>query len=227
MPGTGELGEMESEVTDGAFDTFCPDCNMQVSAAVICQGHGGFSSSSMNVIDVADAEYHGDTYLVALCNKCSAPFLVKRSLYGVPGEFETVTDEAVLYPQTSRLPLKGVPDSVRRAYDQALSCFSASAYEACALMCRRCIEALCNASQATGKSLQGKLDHLASAGLVDKRIAEWAHGIRVVGNEAAHDTETHLLKDDAKDALDFTEALLMYVFALNSRFQAFQRRRGK
>ena len=214
-------------MTEEAFDTFCPDCNMQVSAAVICHGHGGFSSSSMNAIDVADAEYHGDTYFVALCNKCSAPFLVKRSLYGIPGEFETITDESVLYPQTSRLPLEGVPDSVRRAYDQALSCFSASAYEECALMCRRCIEALCNSTSATGKSLQGKLDHLAFTGVVDKRIAEWAHGIRAVGNEAAHDTEAQLLKDDAKDALDFTEALLMYVFALNSRFQAFQKRRGK
>jgi hypothetical protein len=34
-----------------------------------------------------------------------------------------------------------------------------------------------------------------------------------------------LSKEDAKDALDFTEALLIYVFVLNERFAAFSARR--
>jgi hypothetical protein len=46
-----------------------------------------------------------------------------------------------------------------------------------------------------------------------------------LGNEAAHDTQTELSKNDARDALDFTEALLMYVFVLNGRFEAFSARR--
>ena len=94
-------------------------------------------------------------------------------------------------------------------------------------MCRRCLEALCNSLSASGKSLQAKLDALSESGSVDKRLTQWAHGIRAIGNEAAHDTEIELTKDDARDALDFTEALLMYVFALNARFVAFQQRRGQ
>lgn len=179
------------------------------------------SSSALNPIDDADAEYHGDTYSVAMCPRCNSPFLIKRSLYGVPGEFETVTNEVVLFPQGSSFSDEGIPDSVQRAYEQARKCYSASSYEACALMCRRCLEALCKTVSAPGKSLQAKLDALAATEVIDKRLTQWAHGVRAIGNEAAHDTETELNKDDAKDALDFTEALLTYVFTLNARFLAF------
>lgn len=210
---------------DKSFDVFCPECNIQVEARVICEGSGGFSSSALSPEDEVDVEYYGDTYSVALCRRCNSPFLIKQSRYGVPGEFETITSESVIFPQLSCLPLEGIPDSVQRAYEQAHKCYSASSYEACALMCRRCLEALCKSFSISEKSLQKKLDALSGAGIIDKRLTQWAHGIRAIGNEAAHDTEIELSKDDARDALDFTEALLMYVFALNARFTAFQRRR--
>ncbi len=209
-----------------SVDVFCPNCNIEVASRVICRGHGGFSSSAVNPIDEVDAEYHGDTYFVSLCRRCSTPFLVRQSLYGVPGEFETVTNEVVLYPNASRLPADGLPDPTRRAYEQALRCYSAASYEACALMCRRCLEALCKSFSVVGKSLNMKIDALYAADIIDKRLTQWAHGVRAIGNEAAHDTDAELSKDDARDAIDFTEALLMYVFALNARFAEFQRRRS-
>lgn len=212
---------------DETFEVFCPECNIQVEARVICNGSGAFSSNGINSIDEVDAVYHGDTYSVALCRRCNSPFLIKQSHYGVPGEFNAITSETLLFPQVSRLPAEGVPDSVQRAYEEAHKCYSASAYVACALMCRRSLEALCKSLSASGRSLQAKLDALSESGTIDKRLIQWAHGIRAIGNEAAHDTDIDLTKDDARDALDFTEALLMYVFALNARFIAFQQRRRR
>jgi len=124
---------------DGTFDVFCPECNIQVEGRVICSGSGDLSRNALNPIDEIDAEYHVDIYSVALCRRCNSPFLIKQSCYGVPGEFETVTSEVVLFPQVSRLPAEGIPDSVQRAYEQAHKCYAASTYEACALMCRRCL----------------------------------------------------------------------------------------
>jgi hypothetical protein len=102
-----------------SHDLFCPKCNILVSARVIASGHGGFSSVALNPEDVPDAEYHGDSYSVALCGRCNSPFLLKESRYGVPGEFETITESQLLYPNESRLPLDGVPEPVRHAYEQA------------------------------------------------------------------------------------------------------------
>jgi hypothetical protein len=219
------LGAWRREtVDDESFDVFCTNCNIEVASRVICKGHGGFSSA--NPFDEVDSEYYGDSYFVSLCRRCSSPFLVRQSRYGVPGEFETVTSEVVLYPNASRLPADGIPDPARRAYEQALRCYSAASYEACALMCRRCLEALCKSFSVAGNSLNRKVDALCTAGIIDKRLAQWAHGVRAIGNEAAHDTDAELSKDDARDAIDFTEALLMYVFALNARFAEFQQRRS-
>jgi hypothetical protein len=178
------------------FDAFCPTCNMQVVTRVIAQGHGGFSSAAMNAIDEADAEYHGDHFFVALCTKCASPFLVKQSLYGIPGEFESLTQESILFPVESRLPLERIPEPVKRAYEQALRSYSASLYEPSALMCRRCLEALTKSLGAQGRNLQDKLDSLKTTGHVDSRLVEWAHSIRILGNEAAHDTDVAITKEN-------------------------------
>lgn len=214
---------MEDEV----FDVFCPHCNIQAEARVIAIGAGGFHSEGSVRFDEADAEYHGDTYYVALCRRCKSPFLIRRSLYGVPGEFESITAEDVLFPMSSRLPVEGLPQPVLRAFEQAVRSFSSSSFDACALMCRRALEALCKELEAGSGTLQAKLDTLSKRGTIDARLASWAHGVRAVGNEAAHNTDAELSKDDARDALDFTEAILTYVYVLGRRFEAFEARRKK
>ncbi len=210
-----------------SFDVFCLECNIQVEARVISSGSGGFNSDSFTAIDQADAEYHGDVYHVALCRRCNAPFLIKEVCYGIPGEFETVTETSTLFPKARNVLLEGVPDSIRKSYDQALRCYGTSSFDACAVMCRRCLEALCRSFGIEKGTLEQKLKALAQNGSVESRLLEWAHSVRAVGNDAAHDTEVELTKDDARDALDFTEALLMYVFVLNARFADFQARRNK
>lgn len=209
------------------LDAFCPTCNMQVMTRVIAEGDGGSSSTAMDEIDIEDVECYGDRLLVALCMKCSSPFLIRRSLYGTLGERGNFNRESVLFPVESRLPLEGIPDPVKRIYEEALRCYSSSLYDSCAVMCRRCLEALTKSFQAQGRNLQDKLSDLKANGHIDSRLAEWAQSIRALGNEAAHDIDVAIAKDDAKDVLDFTEALLLYLFLLNNRFAAFQRRRAR
>ncbi len=214
-------------MSNESYDVFCPKCNVLVDARIIARGHGGFESSALDPVDVPDADYHGDIYKILLCRRCKSPFLLKESLFGVPGEFETITEGQLLYPTESRLPIDGVPQPVHRAYEQAKQSFTASLYDPCALMCRRCLEAACKHLGATGRDLNARLEALKKSGLVDVRMISWAHGIRMLGNEAAHDPESAVSLEDARDVLEFTEALLIYVFALNHRYAQFEARRKK
>src|SRR6185503_8956226 len=165
-------------------------------------------------------------YYICLCGRCSQPFLIRQSLYGVPGEFESITEEKILYPSEKKLPLDGVPNTIKSAYDQAARSFSASLFEPCVLMCRKCLEATCKNLGAKGRDLNSKLQSLFDSGHIDSRLLNWAHGIRLIGNEAAHDPDTKVTKRDARDVLDFTEAILIYIFSLTSRFDAFRTRRA-
>ena len=208
-----------------SFDVFCPHCNIQAEARVIAYGQGSFHNKGADRFDEVDTEYRGNMYYAALCRRCESPFLIRQSLHCIPAEFETITSEDILFPVSSRLPTEEVPIPVRRAFDQALRSLTSSSFDACALMCRRALEALCNEFGAKSKNLHAKLDELSKQGKIDTRLMKWAHGVRAVGNEAAHDTESELSQNDAKDALDFTEAILMYVYVLGRRFEAFEARR--
>lgn len=209
------------------FDAFCPVCNILIAAKVIAEGSGGFRNDAINTLDEIETEYHGDYYYVCLCGRCSQPFLIRQSVFGVPGQFETVTDEIILFPTEKKLPLNGAPDSIKSAYDQAARSFTASLFEPCILMCRKCLEATCKNFGAEGPNLNSKLQNLFDAGQIDSRLLDWAHEIRLIGNEAAHNSDTKITKRDARDVLDFTEAILIYMFSLTSRFQAFCARRAR
>jgi hypothetical protein len=94
-------------------------------------------------------------------------------------------------------------------------------------MCRKCLEAVCKTFEAHGSDLSKRLFSLSEAGHIDSRLLGWAHEIRLFGNEAAHDTEAPVTKEDARDILDFTEAILIYVFSLTKRFDSLKARRTK
>ena len=212
---------------ESSFDVFCPQCNILVDAKVIAEGFGGFRSNAINPIDEVDAEYHGDHYFVCLCSRCSQPFLIRQSLYGIPGEFESITDESILYPTESKLIQEALPKSVKTAYDQATRSLRASLFEPCVLMCGKCLEAVCKTLGAQGRDLSKRLVRLSELGHIDSRLLNWAHEIRLVRNEAAHETEVSVNKEDARDILDFTEAILIYVFSLTKRFDSLKARRTK
>ena len=210
---------------DEKFDLFCPECNILVETDVIAKGSGGFTSSASNPIDEADADYHGDYYYISQCKRCNQPFLIKQSLYGIPGEFETITEESVLYPAESRIPIENLPTMIKSAYDQACRSFTASLFEPCVLMCRKSLEVVCKMHDANGNNLYQKLESLKKAEHIDQRLLNWSHEIRAIANDAAHESLSNIEKEDARDCLDLTEAILLYVYSLGSRFDNFKSRR--
>jgi hypothetical protein len=210
-----------------SIDVFCPNCNILISAAIKATMTVSNHGDTVSELDMADAPYHSQHYVLALCGRCEGPFLVRQLLYGIPAEFESVTEETVLYPMGDRLTLSDIPHTVQRAHEQAVRAFNAALYEASTLMCRKALEAICQLKGASGGSLYDRLAALRQLGFIDARLLEWAHAIRLVGNDAAHDTDADVQKDDARDVLDLTEAILLYVFSLSARFSRFRTRRAE
>lgn len=200
---------------------------MMVASDVILQGAGRINSEATCTIDEVDSPYNCSYFYVSLCNKCEHPFFVKQSLYGIPGEFESVVDDIVLFPSMKSQDLSNLPKEVEEAYEQAAKCFSASLYEPCALMCRKTLEVVCKNYTANGRSLYERLESLKKVGHIDSRLLSWSHEIRALGNDAAHAITANVTKADAKDCLDLTEAILIYIFTLGERFQQFKSRRQK
>jgi hypothetical protein len=79
-----------------------------------------------------------------------------------------------------------IPDVVRAIYLETLLAIQAGALTLAGLGLRGTLEAVCNERQITGKSLDKRISSMATKKLITERDADRLHGIRFLGNDAAH-----------------------------------------
>jgi hypothetical protein len=205
---------------------FCPRCNVQVLANVVA------THTRVTPVNTVFLQPPEDTHVIivdhkfSVCPRCESPFLTKAETYEIPAEATVPQGETLLYPVQRSFNPEGVPAAVARAYESARRSFRVGLYDPCVIMCRKCLEAVCRELGAKRGGLKQKLDALASEGKIDQKLASWATGLRIVGNEAAHDVDAEIAPEDARDVIEFTEALLSYAFSLNRRFEEFRLRRA-
>ena len=62
-------------------------------------------------------------------------------------------------------------------------------------------------------SLKERIDEVAKAHELTPALAEWAHKVRLGGNDAVH-SDVPFSRTDAQDMYAFTDVLLRYLFTL-------------
>lgn len=159
----------------------------------------------------------------AKCPRCTLPLLAVQCDFG--DGFDADTPSRV-YPPRDREMGDSVPKSIRTAFNEAMVCFKAKAYTASAIMCRKTLEGLCAEHGIKARNLSLSLKKLKDDGVIEARLFEWAEALRSLGNEAAHGVTSVISPHDAKDILEFTEALAEYVFTYRDKFERFKKRRA-
>lgn len=94
-------------------------------------------------------------------------------------------------------------------------------------MCRKCLEITCKSFGIGERNIYGSLQKLHKEGHIDSRLLGLAHEIRLIGNEAAHGSDDNITKEDARDVLDFTEAILIYLYSLGKKLKLLKGRRNR
>ena len=69
------------------------------------------------------------------------------------------------------------------------------------------------------KRLLERINLLAEGHLITEAMRDWAHFIRLEGNQAAHDEDEQFTSPRAKQLKEFTELLLLYAFTLPKRVE--------
>ncbi len=92
-------------------------------------------------------------------------------------------------------------------------------------MVRSVLEGACQDNGVEAWPLVKGLERMRESGLIDGTISEWAHALRILGNEGAHFTGKQVSRNDAEDSLAFAEALLDHIYVLRKRFEEFAKRR--
>jgi hypothetical protein len=186
-----------------------------------------YCEAVVNAIEIDSYEMDPDDepgpirFTFCRCPKCSSALLASQTDLG-----EGFDEPYRMYPpQEGRLNWS-IPRPIRAAYQEAHSCLKAKAHTAAAIMCRKTLEGICAEHGTTERTLVKSLERLKEAGVIETRLFEWAEALRLYGNEAAHDVAIVVSPEDAKDLVEFTAALLEYLFTFRNKFEQFKERRA-
>jgi Domain of unknown function (DUF4145) len=108
-----------------------------------------------------------------------------------------------------------------RYFQQAADALKREDWDSSGIMSRRVVDVstqlqLGETESKKAGDLRNRIDVLADKGHITRDLQQWAHEIRLGGNEAVHDKEPYS-KDDAEDLLNFSELYLTYVYSLPGR----------
>ncbi|MCZ2079666.1 MAG: DUF4145 domain-containing protein [Bryobacterales bacterium] len=191
---------------------YCKDCDRKVDAKVVGQ-HA-----------YHDAAEGPPTRITLLqCLRCGHAVLVREEEIWE----DSWTNPETVYPYGGGAPNPELPERLQSALQEARRCYQAKAYTATALLCRRTIETLCVDRGVKEQNLAAALAKMRDRNLIDGSLFEWADGLRLAGNRAAHDVTSDVSWEDARDLVEFTEALLEYVIVFRERFERFKARQSQ
>jgi Domain of unknown function (DUF4145) len=194
----------------------CTSCNATVPATILRT-------------ELARYEEGHQLISFCACPRCSAVMLASQM--EEPPEYaggpETYGTPFRIYPPQAEELSREIPELMRDSLVEAQRCYEHACFVAAAIMCRRTLEALCLHFSVHTGNLAQSITALHKCGHIDDRLKEWADALRQDGNLAAHDPTAKFSKTDARELVDFTEALLEYAVVLTARFKAFQKRRAE
>jgi hypothetical protein len=207
---------------------FCSKCNVQsilksVASHTITTPENPLQAQE----DPTGTPYYISVYELGVCERCDTVFLVESCYYDIPDAgVSAFQGQEILYPKEKRLILdENIPKGIKRIYSQALGSYSCGLYEPCVIMCRKTLEAICVEFEIKKGDLKSRLLLLEKNGIIDQKLLSWSDELRMIGNDAAHDMNIVIEKVDAQDAIEFLDAIMLYVFLLDKKFQDFKNRR--
>lgn len=111
-----------------------------------------------------------------------------------------------------------LPDLVDRIYQETVLALKENAGILAGLGLRGTVEAVCNDLNITGRNLEVRISKLATAGFISRRDAARLHGIRFMGNDAAHEIKKPK-REQLDVALKIVEHLLSSVYILEQQIE--------
>lgn len=193
---------------------YCPFCFQHTSLTVThtCKR---YNSGAIEVFELVYETEDSSMWWIALCNNCNNVLLVKNKGEKVyPEKAPTPTDERI-------------PDKIRLDLEEAKICFAMNCYRACAVIARRSIQTACIEKGANKEKLVHQIDQLFDMGVITKDLRNWAHLVRMIGNDAAHPKSEPVDYADAQDVLDFAEQFMYVVFVTPKKAEEQSVKRNK
>jgi Domain of unknown function (DUF4145) len=174
-----------------------------------------------------------ESYQIVRCRGCET--ISFRSVssnsedldYAYDGELEYLERKEVYPPRLAGRPkLKDdglLPYDVENIYKETHAALCTNLPILAAVGIRALVEAVCAEEEAKGANLEKRIDSLVASGVLTPSGAQILHGLRFMGNEAAHEIKRHS-PSTLGTAFDVAENLLQNVYILPEKASRFAKR---
>jgi hypothetical protein len=197
---------------------YCSVCNSIVETEVIFNYYHHIEQN------IDELRCDGTVVKLVKCLNCENPILLSEDFIEIEdNHFPQVTVQ--LYPEKESAFVANAPQRIIKPYKEAIKCFKANAYEASVVMCRKGIDAICDDLGENKGTLINKLKKLKDKGLLENTFYNWSNELREIGNLGAHSHDIEITKQDAKDTLEFFEALILYLYHLVDKYNELIKRK--
>jgi len=190
-----------------------------------CQERGNFSLDHRATKKKPNASkaLHFDTLR---CVTCANYVMVLWST----SDFGPEAHDFLTLPWVRRLSdfPKSWPEPIGRFWLQAHRSCSDESWDAAAVMARSAVQAAMQDQGAQGGSLYAEINDLAGRGALPPHMKDWAHEIRLLGNESAHPHADRgkPAPGDVRDILRFLDFLFEYLYTLPGEIERYRERRN-
>lgn len=148
-----------------------------------------------------------------VCNNVSlGSIYVDRSLGSRGLEYTSI-----VYPMKTYNSFH-MPKEIYNAYEVALKARYLDG-ALCLLSLRRTLEIICKQQGETRGDLVGKIQNLASKGILPAVLKDASDILRKLGNEAAHGDNKEFDKSQVDQMINFTELIIEYIYILPEKIK--------
>ena len=153
-----------------------------------------------------------------MCNVCQTASIVVAETRGISCTARWAdirhAEVVAIFPKIEiRGAPRHVPANQESLFAQSAASLADGRWDAVPMLCRRILDMATREKGETNGRLVTRIDALGAKQVLTPALVEWAHQIRIDGNEGEHGNEL-TAPDDAQTILDFTEMFLMYVYTL-------------
>lgn len=159
-----------------------------------------------------DDSPHHVSYGVFTCQACHKRFVAKKHI--------SDPEWVPAYPIPRKSIADEIPQPIKGEFEEASLCFAVDAYKACAAMCQRTLESLCQNKKVSG------LNELLSSGIISQALFNRATEIRLWAGITKHKPlDEPVLKEDVEVLLRYLEDILDHVYVEQKVFDSLVQKR--
>jgi len=198
-----------------------------------CKGHRVLEvKGAHNSTPLQDGKYiedYTEQTILGACTQCKQPVVVQNWFSDYDPD-DRGSEYHTIYPtdrESARTLLFEVPPQISTSYYEAVKCEKSQAWNACVVMVGRALEAVAKDYDSKVRSIATGITKMHDTGVISEELFSWANELRTLRNIGAHPTEEDVGELDAREALDFLQAILETIYHLRPMFKKMKERRKK